>query len=81
VQHLADRDGDHPSAHRLEVSGQLRDPGRVRTATVAHVHGVVDLEHVAAVERAWRLDGGNPVALGDHSRLGCGDLGTPAGRS
>ncbi len=56
MQHPADRYGDDTGPQRFEGGAELAYPLGVGAAAAADVHGVADLEDVAAVERAGRAD-------------------------
>ena len=63
-----------------EMSVQLRDALGVRAAADADPDRAAVLQHVAAVERAGRLDSRDAIPLSAHGVLGRGDLGPAAHR-
>ena len=78
VQHLRDGHRDDVAAQRCEDAAQLRDALGVRAAAAADVDGVADLQHVAAVERAGRLDLDHRAAERLERATGAGGLGLAA---
>jgi hypothetical protein len=62
VQHVPQRDGDHGAAQRSQQRPQLADARAVRPPAAPHVHGVVGLQHIAAVQSPRFLDPGGAQA-------------------
>jgi hypothetical protein len=75
VKHSRERDCDHPGAEGREDGPQLRNAFAVRPAATADVHGVADLEHIAAIQRARCLDAVDLIAEGVDGLLGVDRLG------
>ena len=75
VQHLLDRHLDCLGTQRRQQFGKLTDAFRVRAAAPAGIDPAADLQHIAAVECAGRLDVRDPVAEVANGALGRSGLG------
>ncbi len=75
MQEARDRHLEHDRPERFEQGAELRRALEVRAPTDPDVDGVLDREHVSAVERGRRLDPRRRQPERTDRRLGPVDLG------